>query len=74
MMREGKNWHIDDDGILFIGKDFQRGQGFLPWFNDADSVTALVLEEGIEVLPVPVTGYSDFTEDLCSSCFRRFRS
>lgn len=42
--------------------------------DDADSVTALVLEEGIEVLPVPVTGYSDFTEDLCSSCFRRFRS
>ena len=44
MMREGKNWHIDDDGILFIGKGVKRGKGFLPWFNDRESITGLGFE------------------------------
>lgn len=48
MMREGKSWHIDDDGTLFIGKDFKRGKGFLPCFDDRESITGLVLEEGME--------------------------
>ena len=47
MMREGKGWHIDDNGTLFIWKGFKRGKGFLPWFNDRESIIGLVLEEGM---------------------------
>lgn len=50
MIIRGKGWHIDDDGILFIGKNFKQGKGFLPWFNHRESVTGLNLEEGIEVI------------------------
>lgn len=46
-MEKGKGWHIEK-GVLFIGKEFRRGKGFLPWFDDRDRITGLVLEEGLE--------------------------
>lgn len=46
-MDNGKSWHIDN-GVLFIGKGFKPGKGFLPWFDDRDRITGLILEEGME--------------------------
>ena len=46
-MDKGKSWHIDN-GILFIEKGFKPGKGFLPWFDDRDRITDLILEEGME--------------------------
>lgn len=54
MILKGKGWHIDDDGILFIGKDFKRGKGFLPWFNYRESVTGLIQTNPVRTRTVPM--------------------
>lgn len=41
MTAKGKHWHIDANGVLTIGEGFKRGKGFLPCFNDSDSITAV---------------------------------
>jgi len=48
-MDRGNDWHVDN-GVLFVGKGFKPGKGFLPWFENRDHITGLILEEGYAVI------------------------